>query len=189
MTLGKTLPQSAGIYFCTFVCWDHLHLIARTDCYDVIYEKLLRWVDKGCAVCGYVIMPNHVHLLLYVPASLSVNDVLANCKRWWAKVIIDRLTAAGDTFMLHRLQRAVDTTHYAKGQLYRVWQPSSDIQFCTSEAMVVQKLNYIHQNPLQEHWRLVEVPQAYAHSSAAQAATPCPSPLPITTWGEVMRCG
>jgi hypothetical protein len=54
--------------------------------------------------------------------------------------------------------------------------------------MVVQKLNYVHQNPLQEHWRLVEVPQAYAHSSAAQATTPCPSPLPITTWGEVMRC-
>jgi putative transposase len=182
MTLGKRHAPTGGIYFCTFVCWDHLHLIARTNCYDAIYEKLLRWVDKGCAVNGFVIMPNHVHLLLYVPPGLSVNDILANCKRWWAKVIIDRLTAAKDTFMLMRLQRDVDTHRYAKGQWFRVWQPSSDIKLCFSKAMVIQKLDYIHRNPLQEQWELVDAPEDHPHSSACSYPSKGTPPIPVTHW-------
>ncbi len=184
MTLGKRLPQRAGIYFCTFVCWDHLHLITRTNCHDAIYEKLQRWVDKGCAVNGYVIMPNHVHLLLYVPDQFSVNDVLANCKRWWARVIIDRLTTARDTFMLSRLQRDVDTSRHAKGQWFRVWKPSSDIKYCVSENMVLQKLGYIHRNPLQEKWKLAASPEAYPHSSAAQYTGGQAQRLKVTPWAQ-----
>ncbi|MCW5899491.1 MAG: transposase [Flavobacteriales bacterium] len=180
--MGKRLPRRAGIYFCTFACWDHLHSIARTNCHDAIYEKLQRWVDKGCAVNGYVIMPNHVHLLLYVPEQLSVNDVLANCKRWWAKVILDRLTVARDTIMLERLQRDVDTSRFAKGQWFRVWEPSSDIKYCASNSMVVQKLRYIHQNPLQAHWMLARVPEEYPHSCAGQYAGGPTAGMTVTPW-------
>jgi hypothetical protein len=34
------------------------------------------------------------------------------------------------------------------------------------ERTTVQKINYIHNNPLQEHWRLAESPVEYPFSSA-----------------------
>ena len=185
MTVGKRLPQQAGIYFCTFTCWEHLHLIARTNLYDAIYEKFERWVDKGCTVVGYVIMPNHVHLLIHVPEQHSVNDVLSNCKRWLAKVMIDRLTEAKDQFMLFRLQRDVDTSRFNKGQWFRAWEPSSDIKLCFNERMIEQKLSYIHQNPLQKHWKLASHPEHYPHSSAAFYATGIGGHARITHWSSV----
>jgi len=187
MTLGKRKPSTGGIFFCTFVCWRHIPLIDKTGLYDSIYEKLQRWADNGCAINGYVVMPNHVHLLMYAPPGASINDILGNCKRWWAKVIIDRLTEAKDYNLLIRLQRDVDTHRYAKGQWFRVWEPSSDIKTCFSEAMVLQKLNYIHRNPLQEKWRLAETPEAYLHSSAAFYEHGGPTPMPVVHWKECFR--
>lgn len=187
MPVGKLLPKRSGIYFCTFSCWGHHHLIARTNLYDAIYEKLERWVDKGCTVVGYVIMPNHVHLLIHVPEQHSVNQVLSDCKRWLAKVMIDRLTLAKDEFMLFNLQRNVDSSRYTKGQWHRAWEPSSDIKLCFNERMIEQKLLYIHNNPLQAHWELASRAEHYPHSSAGFYATGAGENARIQHWSSVYR--
>ncbi len=185
MVLGKLQPATGGLYFCTFVCWAHIPLIDRTHLYDAVYEKLNRWVDKGCSISGYVIMPNHVHLLMYAPAGTSINEVLGNSKRWWAKLIIDRLTEAKEGALLRRLQRDVDHWRFnKKGQWYRVWETSSDIKLCFSPAMTEQKLKYIHNNPLQPKWCLVDAPEDFPHSSAAYYNSMVPGPMPLVHWKE-----
>jgi putative transposase len=35
-----------------------------------------------------------------------------------------------------------------------------------SRDMAIQKLNYIHNNPVQNHWKLCSTPQEYKYSSA-----------------------
>ncbi len=37
---------------------------------------------------------------------------------------------------------------------------------CYSVAVTEQKLDYIHQNPAQEKWKLAELPEDYYYSSA-----------------------
>ena len=73
-----------GQYFCTFTCWEWLPLIEETRLYDSIYAWMRLITDKGCAITGYVLMPNHVHLLLFVPEGMSVNTILSNAKRFLA---------------------------------------------------------------------------------------------------------
>jgi len=49
---------------------------------------------------------------------------------------------------------------------YQFWQRNTlDIEIF-SDNMFEQKLNYIHSNPLQQHWQLVDDPVNYRYSSA-----------------------
>ena len=53
-----------------------------------------------------------------------------------------------------------------KGKQHEIFEPSFDWKECTSEKFIIQKLNYIHENPCQGKWQLALAPQAYKHSSA-----------------------
>ena len=50
---------------------------------------------------------------------------------------------------------------------HRVFEISSDIKPCYTEKFLLQKLNYIHNNPVSKKWKLASLPELYPHSSAA----------------------
>ena len=50
---------------------------------------------------------------------------------------------------------------------HRVFEISSDIKPCYTEKFLLQKLNYIHNNPTVAKWKLANLPEAYFHSSAS----------------------
>ena len=185
MAVGRTQTASNALFFCTFTCWDWIPLIDRTGLYDVIQERLNRLTEKGCLTAGYVIMPNHVHLLLYVPEGMSINIILGDCKRWFAHKIIERLGTQQDHNLLFRVQRDVKSPAYAKGQLHRVWIPSSDIKHCYSPKMIVQKLSYIHLNPVRGKWSLADDPASYPYSSAAFYEYGTAGHVRMTRWEDL----
>lgn len=66
-------------------------------------------------------------------------------------------------------------TNKFKPELYRVNAKDREYQFWERNALSVdlwsqkvfeQKLNYIHDNPLQDKWRLAEFAEGYKYSSA-----------------------
>lgn len=157
-----------GIYFITFTCHRWLSLIDLVNGYDLVY----RWFDvisaKGHAVNGFVIMPNHLHLLLYYAHySQPLNTVVGNGKRFIAYDIIKRLEDQNEKKLLLRLQDAVEPRDKKKGKKHEVWENSFDAKQCRTESFVLQKLNYIHNNPCAGKWKLVDKPAQYWHSSAS----------------------
>ncbi|MBK8614084.1 MAG: transposase [Flavobacteriales bacterium] len=155
-----------GTYFCTATCWDWLPLIERTALYDHIYQWMHLIAAKGCRTLGYVIMPNHLHLLVHVPEGLSINMLLANMKRFAAYEVIKRLQATGDSALLNRLASGVTQGGSARDQKHCVWRTSSDIKPCESERFILQKLDYMHANPVTGKWSLADRSTDYLHSSA-----------------------
>ena len=51
-------------------------------------------------------------------------------------------------------------------QKYKVWEDGYFAENIFSPEFLTQKLDYIHNNPLQDHWRLAETPEDYPWSSA-----------------------
>ena len=49
---------------------------------------------------------------------------------------------------------------------YRIWQRDLLAVLMDSKDKFIQKFNYIHLNPLQEHWNLAKRPEEYEWSSA-----------------------
>ncbi len=167
MAIKRTQLES-GTYFCTFTCLHWLPLIEITNLYDNIYQ----WFDllgkAGHQVTGFVIMPNHLHLLLHVNDSeTTVNKILGNGKRFMAYEIVKRLKAINRTDLLTILSENVSPEERARKKKHRVFEPSSDIKLCFTEKFVIQKLEYIHANPISGKWNLATSAVDYLHSSAA----------------------
>ncbi len=81
--------------------------------------------------------------------------------------------------IIARLRAGVRPSDAARGQEHRVFATSSDIRECFDEAMVQQKLNYMHANPVSGAWSLVDDALDYPHSSAAfyERGDACKAPV------------
>ncbi|MDB5222181.1 MAG: hypothetical protein JWN83_848 [Chitinophagaceae bacterium] len=144
-----------------------MHLFEMTNSYDIVYS----WFDvlkQEIDVIGYVIMPNHVHYILYFSgAGFNLNKVLSNGKRFMAYEIINRMEHAKDIHTLNILQDALTERERKKKQLHKVFKDSFDAKAIFSEKFLIQKLNYIHHNPVSGKWRLAKDFVSYEHSSAS----------------------
>ena len=156
-----------AVYFTTFTCFDWLPLFDLTDTYDSVYKWFDRLRELDIRVAGYVIMPNHLHLLLcFADARQSLNAVISNGKRFLAYEIIKRLESAGREEVLLYLEEAVTRREKRKGQKHKVFNESFDAKECVSKAFCYQKLDYIHFNPVRNKWNLAQDYTRYRHSSA-----------------------
>jgi hypothetical protein len=53
-----------------------------------------------------------------------------------------------------------------KGKLYEIWEDSFDWKECNGDKFIVQKLDYMHNNPCAGKWQLAINAIEYPHSSA-----------------------
>lgn len=187
MSVRTRQRTDGATFYCTFTCWNWLPLIERTNAYDHIYRWMHIAKAKGCQIFGYVIMPNHVHLIVNMPVGRSINALLANAKRFLAYEIRSRLIDLGEHDLLATLMAAVRPSDAARGQTYRVFMPSSDIRECYDEAMIQQKLDYIHANPVKGKWMLAENYLDYPHSSAGYYFRADASRAPVENYQIALR--
>ena len=154
MAVGKTQRQLDQIYYCTFTCFRWIPLFEITNLYDFIYDWFdLLWKEE-IKLIGYVLMPNHLHLMVYLPEyPKTINQILSNGKRFMAYEIVKRLKSKNCGQILKVLSGKVTDEEKQKGQIHRVFEPSSDIKPCSSRWFLEQKLDYIHFNPVSGKWK------------------------------------
>jgi hypothetical protein len=164
-----------------------MRLIELTHAYDLVYKWFDSLKSKGHYITGYVIMPNHVHVMIgFGNTSNSINTVVGNGKRFIAYGIVERLQTTGQFDILTQLKNAVTTTNSSKGSLHKVFEQSFDIKECRSMAFVNQKLTYIHNNPLAKKWSLARDTISYAHSSARFYETGEQGTYPVTNFIDIL---
>ena len=113
----RTPVTTSGIYFITFTCHQWLPLIKLVNGYDLVYNWFDVLSEKGHTLTGYVIMPNHLHMLLhYSGIGHSLNTVVGNGKRFMGYDIIERLEQQGQNRLLRRLQKAVEPGDKKRGK-------------------------------------------------------------------------
>ncbi|HRK53018.1 MAG TPA: hypothetical protein PK185_03830 [Cyclobacteriaceae bacterium] len=71
-----------------------------------------------------------------------------------------------------------------KRQVFKIWEDRFDDLFLESTGLLEVKLNYIHLNPLQEHWNLVDRPEKWKYSSASFYELGEQGILPVTDYRE-----
>lgn len=157
-----------SFYFITFTCYKWLQLFKEADAYDAVYKWFDHLYKNNIYVIGYVIMPNHVHVLLYLPEMpKTLNTLIGNAKRFIAYEIIKRLEEKLETNLLDLLHGGVKKREAKKGQVHKVFEDSFDAKECNSEEFIFQKLQYIHHNAVSKKWNLVNDFTYYEHSSAS----------------------
>ena len=112
----------------------------------------------GFSIYAYVIMPDHLHTI--TDSVLKPSKVLQFINGIISRRVIDHLKTGGHNASLQKLRRESGT----RGHRYSLWEHHSNALPIFSEDMLMQKVNYIHQNPVRAE--LVEWAEDYKWSSA-----------------------
>ena len=167
MAVKTTQYEKEVVYFITFTCYNWIPLFEITKLYDFIYKWFERLDMLGIKILGFVIMPNHAHLLIYFPdCKHNLNRYISEGKRFMAYEVIKRLKFRNELEILNLLKVSVSKTQRRSGQIHRVFEHSFDAKICYTRRFVDQKLNYIHSNPVSGKWNLVDDYAKFKHSSA-----------------------
>ena len=186
MPVKIKIAEPQGTYFITFTCCNWLPLIQLANAYDSVYKWFDFLVKNGHYIIGYVIMPNHVHVLIsFKNTDQSINTIVGNGKRFMAYEIVKRLKVNGEVKLLTNLELAVSDKDKLRKKRHEVWKNSFDWKECNSNEFIEQKLNYIHLNPCQRKWNLSNTPEDYKPSSAKFYICGMQGNYPITNYLEL----
>jgi len=111
----------------------------------------------GFLLFAYVIMPDHVHLLTDAP--LKPSQVLKYIKGIVGHRVIDYLKKHNYESSLRKLRHV----EWKRNHRFSLWQHDSDVFLVTSESKFMEKVNYIHLNPVRAS--IVERAEDYRWSS------------------------
>jgi len=149
--MPKGLKRYYGLghlHFLTFSCYRRLPLLNTTSARDVFVDALEEIRERhGVLVVGYVVMPEHVHLLISEPSRGTLSMVLQALKQ--------------------RVSR--DLRRNTHGNLQRFWQARFYDFNVHSAGKRSEKLDYMHANPVQRG--LVKSPADWTWSSWSFYAT------------------
>lgn len=112
---------------------------------------------------AYVVMPNHIHLLVSFLDNHTPSQVMRDFKKFTARRILQQLLVENKNDFLAFFQESVARP---SKQRYKVWEDGYFDKQIGSEVMLLQKIEYIHNNPVQDRWSLVSSPENYPYSSA-----------------------
>ena len=160
MTQGLKRYQFAGdLHFVTFSCYQLKPYLASPSARYLFEGTLERTRQRyNFCVIGYVVMPEHVHLLLSEPAGTPLAKALQSLKLSMSKM----------------------------SREHPFWQARYyDFNVFTARKHV-EKLRYIHRNPVKRG--LVEQPQDWQWSSFCHYATGEPGTVEIESfWTAALR--
>ena len=157
--MSYTISIDTPALFITAVAKDRLPVFRATE----INEVTCKAIDEARTSCGfllfaYVLMPDHAHLLTDCPVKPS--RVLQHFKGTAAHRVIDYLKARDFESSLRKLEHE----DWKRNHRHSLWQHDSDVFSVTGELMFMQKVNYIHLNPVRAG--LAELTIDYRWSSA-----------------------
>ena len=153
-------------YFITFACYRWLPLFEKTEIYSYLNFWFERLKKKGYLLNGYVIMPNHMHLIVYASEEAQdLNNTISESKRFLAYEIVKRLKEKNLKELLKVIKSGVQENERSKGKKHQVFRLSFDAKPVATEE-VERVLDYVHQNPVSGKWNLVDDYTNYPYSSA-----------------------
>ena len=146
-------------HFITATIVEWLPVFTSTAPCDIIVRSLEYCRrNKGLKIYAWVILDNHLHAILAAP---GLAGILRDIKSFTARQILEELQTGNRDWILNQL-RYYRAAH--KAQEYQVWLEGFHPQAILDDAMMLQKLEYLHNNPVKRG--LVALPEHWRYSSA-----------------------
>jgi len=152
------ISHDSPVLYITIVTKSRIPVFQSNRMREVLCHAINDARNSGAFLLfAYVVMLDHVHLLAGRPAATS--DLLRVLKGLTARRIIDYLKVNSYASSLAKLQHQ----ERERGYKYSLWQTEKNVLPVFSEGMFMEKLNYIHSNPVRAG--LVEHASEYRWSS------------------------
>jgi putative transposase len=162
----KQTIKTDKAYFLTLTVVGWIDVFSRKNHRDAVIDSLKYCQEnKGLIIFAYVIMTNHIHLIVNTNEPFLLKDVIRDLKKFTAKRIIEQILREPESrreWMLPLLE--LETTDKQGNKNHKFWQVGNHAIELFSEKFITDKINYIHNNPVEAGF--VNEPQEWIYSSA-----------------------
>jgi len=160
----RPVNEPSHLYFVTATVSGWKKLFEEEAFIQIILDSM-EWLceNKRMELYVFVLMPNHLHFICRPLEPHNISKLKQNFGSFTAHSILKRLRDQNRAELLSFFhQEALDAKD---GSNFKIWK---DIQAKNiySKEFLLQKIEYIHNNPLQPKWQLVENRSAWPYSSA-----------------------
>jgi putative transposase len=143
MPLRHRSNQKAGFFFTTTSTEGRIKRFIRPEHFDIVMRNIEYYRKRDKAVIhGFVIMPTHLHFLVFIPEEKSISSFMDDMKKRVA-FEYNRLISSGP---------------------FHFWEHRFDGVVIYSEKIYYTKLKYIHNNPVKAG--LAATAEEWEYSSA-----------------------
>jgi len=155
-------PSLPHFLTCTIINW--IPVFTRQDTFQIILNSFTYLQNEHhVKLYGYVILDNHIH---WIAQANNLQKEINRFKSYTAKMIVqyfkeNKITRILDQFAFYKKKHKIDRN-------YQVWEEGSHPQLLQNNEMVIQKLEYIHNNPVNRGY--VDKPTDWSYSSARNYA-------------------
>ena len=165
---GHKIVNQNKLHYLTLTVVGWLDIFTRKEYKDIIINSLKYCqTEKGLIIFAYVVMSNHLHLIVRTDNENGLSGILRDFKGYTSKSIIksieDSQYESRKGWMLRLFK------YYAKynsnNTTYQFWQQKNHPVELQSPKWIQQKLNYIHLNPVRSG--IVSEPEHYIYCSAS----------------------
>ena len=140
----KHLDHDGSARFITFCTHKKIPLLTNNVIRNIIINSIeaARKV-YGFLLIGYVIMPEHVHLVIIPGIDTNVGVIIGDIKRLSSKRILKIIKTENNNALMDKLIVCRD----GRSRL-AFWQRRCYDHNCRSEKSMWEKVNYCHNNPV-----------------------------------------
>ena len=166
MKEGYVIREQEKAHFITATVVDWIDVFSRksySDCIIECFDYCIK--NKGMILYGYVIMSNHIHMIIQSNEG-KLSDLVRDFKKFTAKSILDKIQNEPESrreWMLERFKLATAT--HSRNKNYQFWQYGNHAEEIYTEKFMWSKLDYIHMNPVRAG--IVLKVEDYIYSSAS----------------------
>lgn len=159
-------------HFITMTTIEWIDLFNRHTYKQILIDNLKFCIsNKSLNVHAFVIMSNHAHFIVSANDSNTLlSSIIKDYKRYSAKVIYetleeDRSESRRQWLLWMMNKKGKDSS---SNENFKLWQHENHPIELSTNKMITQKLNYIHQNPVKA--QICYNPEDYIYSSASAYA-------------------
>jgi REP element-mobilizing transposase RayT len=166
MKEGYVIHDQSLPHFITATVVDWIDVFTRKNYRDCIIESLNYCIEnKAMIVYGYVIMSNHIHIIVQ-SGDGKLSDLIRDFKKFVAKNVLEKIQTEPESrreWMLERFKLATES--HSRNKNYQFWQYGNHAEEIYTNKFMWSKLDYIHLNPVRA--AIVEKAEDYVYSSAS----------------------
>jgi putative transposase len=154
------ITDQQALHFVTATVVQWVDVFTRKDYTEILLDSLRHCQkNKGLCIYGWVVMSNHLHMIVSCKDGFDLSNVLRDFKKYTSTQIVNAIennvNESRKNWLLWLLKNKDEITF---------WQPGNHPEEVTSMDFFRQKINYIHNNPVRAG--IVDKEEEYGYSSA-----------------------
>ena len=160
-----------GIYFISFATVGWIDVFIRKEYKDIVLESLkFCQENKGLNIHAWCLMSSHVHMIASAKEGFDLTGIIRDLKKFTSRQLLKAIEENNEEsrkeWMLAIFKRAGE--YNSNNKIFQFWRQDNKPIELYSNAVMDQKLDYLHNNPVEAG--IVENAEDYIYSSAKDYA-------------------